>query len=228
MRGSPCGCGVGQGRTDPGPCVELILEDDGGRLAIDACPVGVALRLASGGLPTGRASSDPDGPRRYGWSGARRERLPANADRRRPRRPTPGSGSPAGPRRRTPRAAARRRARRRRGPRRAPQAGRVAGGVAAAPQRRQRTWRATHHRRRGRSRPAAPRGRSQAAGSRAPRVGGTAGRLDRHGLVEGQRDAGRRASAPSTPSPARPRAALPVRPEDRPGFIERLADDHAP
>ena len=35
--------GSRQGRSDPGPCVEFILEDDRRRLAIDARPVGVAL-----------------------------------------------------------------------------------------------------------------------------------------------------------------------------------------
>ena len=38
--------GSGQGRADPGPCVELILEDDRRRLAVDPGPIGVALGLA--------------------------------------------------------------------------------------------------------------------------------------------------------------------------------------
>ena len=44
--------GPGQGRAGPGACVELVLEDDRGRLAVDAGPIGVALGLASAARPT--------------------------------------------------------------------------------------------------------------------------------------------------------------------------------
>ena len=100
---------AGGGRTEPGACVELVLEDDGRCLAIDPRPIGIALGLArrpTGSAPLHRAEA--------GFGEVAAQALVAQCNRksesRRPgRRPRPGSGRPADPRPRMPRAAARRR-----------------------------------------------------------------------------------------------------------------------
>src|SRR4029077_15039105 len=38
--------GSGNGRTESGPCVELILQDDRRGFTVDTRPIGIALRLA--------------------------------------------------------------------------------------------------------------------------------------------------------------------------------------
>ena len=110
------------GRTAAGACVELVLEDDGGGLAIHTGPVGVALgpaRRTAGSSPfhgsesgLGEVAGQPLVAECYRKTDPDRQRLAPGA----------GEWSPADPRHRTRRAASRRRARRSvrgRGPRQA-------------------------------------------------------------------------------------------------------------
>ena len=100
---------AGGGRTEPGSCVELVLEDDGRCLAIDPRPMGVALGLArrpTGSAPLHRAEA--------GFGEVAAQALVAQCNRKSQsrwpaRRPRLWSRRPADLRLRMLRAAARRR-----------------------------------------------------------------------------------------------------------------------
>ena len=202
--------GSGQGRADPRPCVEFILEDDGRRFAIDACPVGVALRSRRG--PAGptvlhrteTALGDMAGQalvaKDYRQSQIRGDRLG----------PLAGQGGLRASHRRTRRAAVRRPAHRSRASRPALAAPAASPrDVARPPEGHERS------RRRG-----VTVGQGDAHATLAevdaqePAHGSAVGSgvSTGHGLIERQRRPGHRASGPSTPSPARPRAAPRRRP----------------
>ena len=134
--------GRGMDERRPGTCVELVLEDDGGGLAIDPRPIGIALGLA-------RRSAGPTTLHRAETGLGEMAAQPFVAEcYRNPEpdghgvRPGPGQGRLRTLRARPPRAAGRRPARRRCGASTTVRsAAASASSIAAAPQRRQRSRR---------------------------------------------------------------------------------------